>query len=520
MAGDRRAALRGAWAVVATSLAATAVVVPLRAHAILPGPGDLGVGWSFLAASLLAFRRPQAAITLGVGGVLWVAVGLAPSGPVSAEEPLARLALAPTALLVCASASLSAGRDRRLAFLSWTVALTMAAVGGAGAPQLALLGIALAALAVPAAAAARPTGTTAVQAGVGAGLLVVALEASGVVTLPTDVTVAFHLLVLAGGAVAVGWNAAAGVRLGASLNLEGPAELGRALGRALGTGEVTVLFPRADGGWLDPSGRPREPGATAYDVTDDAGTLLACTAPALVVARGVAPDLHRFLRAAGNGARLRAVLRERADELARSRARLVSAAEGERQRLVSRLELGPLRRLDRLAEELGSCAGGPDWTARTSLARQTLDALVGGLDPVDAGGGLLPALSRLTDASDVRLRVTGSVPDDLDPATARVLWFACAEALANVRKHAPGSAVSVALHASDDIVLTVTDNGPGGADRGGAGLAGLADRLVLAGGSLNVSTGAAGTTLVARMPVTDDVLPLTPGPVELAMVDP
>ena len=521
MAGDRRTArLRVAWAVAATWFAAAAVVAPWRQHAILPGPGDLAVGWSFLAASLLAFRRSQVAVCLGVGGGLWVLVGLAPDGPVALEEPMTRLGLAPTALLVCAAAGLSTGRGRRWVVVPGAIALAMAAIGGAGAPRAALVGIAVAGLAVPIAAAGQPAATRLVQAGAGAGLFAVALAEAGAVTLPADMSVAFHLFVLASGAVAVGWCASAGVRLGAGLRPEGPSELGRALGRALGTGEVTVLFPRAAGGWLDPAGRPGDPKAAAYDVTDTTGRVLARTTPALLVERSLAPDLHRFLSAAGDGARLRAVLRERAEELARSRTRLESAAEDERRRLVSRLEVGPLRRLDRLARELGSGADGAAWTVRTALARRTLDDLVSGLDPVANGGGLLPALSRLADAAGAPMTVSGPVPDDLDAGRARVLWFACAEALANVRKHAPGAAITVGLEATDDIVLVVSDDGPGGADPAGAGLLGLTDRLALVGGSLDLTTGSTGTTVVARVPAGNDVLPLIPGTAELATVDP
>ena len=80
--------------------------------------------------------------------------------------------------------------------------------------------------------------------------------------------------------------------------------------------------------------------------------------------------------------------------------------------------------------------------------------------------------------------------------------------------------VTVALDASGDLVLTVTDDGPGGADPVGTGLAGLADRLTLVGGSLCVVTSAAGTTLVVRVPARNDVCSLMPRPVGLATVVP
>jgi hypothetical protein len=385
------------------------------------------------------------------------------------------------------------------------------------------LGIAAALLIVPIVASARPTATTVVQVGLGGGLFVAGLDVAGVLTLPTDVSVAFHEFVLAGGAIAVGWSAATGVRLGAGLGLglEDPPELGRALGRALGIVEVALEFPGNDSGWLDSAGRPVRVGTPSYDVTDGSGRVLARTRPALVVERALVPDLHRLLKAAGDGARLRALLRDQAAELDRSRSRLASAADDERRRLVSRLEVGPLRRLDVLARGLGSRADGPAWAARTTQARRTLDGLVSGLDPVTSDGGLLPALARLSDAAGASMQVTGAVSGDVHPSVARAVWFACAEALANVRKHAPGSLVTVTLDSSsDDLVLTVTDDGPGGADADGAGLEGLRDRLSLVGGSLEVATGPAGTRLVARVPVGHDVLPLMTRLIELATVDP
>ena len=521
MASRRRAALlKPAWLVVASGIAASAVLVPLGSQAILPGPGDIGVGWCLLAGAALATRRPLVALCLGLGGVLWVVVGLAPLGPDALEEPLARLALLPTALLACAAGCLSVGRHRRLVVVSGAVALGMAALAAAGAPRFSLLGIAVAALVVPVVAPGGPGGVTALQLGLGAGLLVVGLDEAGLLALPVDLSVAFHLLVLACGAVSTGWLGATGVRLGVRVSPDGPLELGRALGRALGTGDVVVEFPAQDGGWLDPAGRPCRARAAFCVVTDQEGRALARTQPALVVPRGALPDLHRFLRAAGDGARLRAVLRERAGELASSRARLVSAAEDERRRLVFRLEVGPLRRLERISQDLSTRADGTTWTARTAVARRTLDGLVCGLDPVDDEGGLIPALAGLADAAGAPMVVIGPVPVDLDPSAGRAVWFACAEALANARKHAAGSVVTVALDTSDDIVLTVADDGPGGADAGAAGLCGLADRLALVGGSLEVITGVAGTTVAVRVPARKDVLAPPGGPVQIATGDP
>ena len=82
-------------------------------------------------------------------------------------------------------------------------------------------------------------------------------------------------------------------------------------------------------------------------------------------------------------------------------------------------------------------------------------------------------------------------------------YFVCAEALANIAKHAQASRVSVSVKRDEArLWLAVSDDGVGGADPGpGSGLRGLADRVEALGGSLAVdSPRGAGTRLVAEIP--------------------
>jgi signal transduction histidine kinase len=52
------------------------------------------------------------------------------------------------------------------------------------------------------------------------------------------------------------------------------------------------------------------------------------------------------------------------------------------------------------------------------------------------------------------------------------------------------------------VVLTVEDDGLGGAEPSGSGLRGLADRLEALGGTLAVTSGpGSGTTVTARLPL-------------------
>jgi signal transduction histidine kinase len=87
------------------------------------------------------------------------------------------------------------------------------------------------------------------------------------------------------------------------------------------------------------------------------------------------------------------------------------------------------------------------------------------------------------------------------------------EALTNVRKHAPGAGVSVALHAGDrsdrDVVLLVDDhpNGTAGAvgalagSGGGYGVQGMRERAQALGGTLTAGTRGDGWRVELRVPV-------------------
>jgi signal transduction histidine kinase len=103
---------------------------------------------------------------------------------------------------------------------------------------------------------------------------------------------------------------------------------------------------------------------------------------------------------------------------------------------------------------------------------------------------------------------------EADPALPRLadtynitLYRALQEALTNVVKHAQASQVWVELNVEDETVnLTVQDNGIGFSEdeptSKGIGLAGLRERITLAGGTLNISSASSrGTVLSAQFPL-------------------
>lgn len=150
-------------------------------------------------------------------------------------------------------------------------------------------------------------------------------------------------------------------------------------------------------------------------------------------------------------------------------------------------------------------------------ARRALDetrALVAASAPLGIDAGLGPALERLADRfareTGLDVEVEGAppaLPRDLEVVLLRVAQ----EGLANARKHAGAERMRLRIAERDGGVrLVVADDGSGfdpSAPTGGFGLAGMRERLALAGGRLEVTSGARGTELAAWLPTDADAVP-------------
>src|SRR5690606_19337239 len=120
--------------------------------------------------------------------------------------------------------------------------------------------------------------------------------------------------------------------------------------------------------------------------------------------------------------------------------------------------------------------------------------------------GLVSALERLVS----RFQQETGIPVTLDAdgagldRPAEVVVLRCTqEALSNVRKHSGTTTARVTLSRG---TLAVSDTGRGfdpTAPTNGFGLSGMRDRLALIGGSLNVASGASGTTLTITLPLAE-----------------
>jgi PAS domain S-box-containing protein len=215
--------------------------------------------------------------------------------------------------------------------------------------------------------------------------------------------------------------------------------------------------------------------------------------------------------------RLNSELQDRLEELAASRARIVTAGDTERRRLERNLHDGAQQRLVSLSLALGLALtkldSDPD-AARTTLADagdelalalEELRELARGLHPaVLTDRGLQAAVETLASRSPVPVEIEDIPAERLPEQVEAAAYYVISEALTNVAKYADASTVRVGVATTDArVVVEVSDDGVGGADPAtGSGLRGLADRVEALGGSLEVASPAgAGTTLRAEIPV-------------------
>ena len=236
--------------------------------------------------------------------------------------------------------------------------------------------------------------------------------------------------------------------------------------------------------------------------------------PAVLEDPGLLEAVASAARLAAANARLQAEVRARVVELGASRRRILAARDEEHRRLERRLHDGAEARLGELAATLrhsrrsASAQQTRDQIARAEdqLARtlEELGRLARGLHPrVLSEHGLAGALATL--AKDLPLPVQLKVTSTrLPPRVAVVAYFVCAEALANVAKHATAAHVAIAVTVGDGRVkVEIEDDGVGEADPArGSGLRGLADRVETFGGTLLVeSSPGRGTRLAAEIPL-------------------
>jgi signal transduction histidine kinase len=203
------------------------------------------------------------------------------------------------------------------------------------------------------------------------------------------------------------------------------------------------------------------------------------------------------------------------NQLAASRARLVTAGDDARRRVVRDLHDGAQQRLVhaivtlKLAQRAFREGSGE---AEPLVEEALKHAQQGNAELRELAHGILPAvltrggLQAGVDALVTRLAlpVDVEVPADRLPTEIEAsAYFIVAEALTNVGKHAHATRAEVRASIDDGLLrLDIRDDGSGGADPEGHGLVGMNDRVTALGGRLEIESPKGGGTLVrATLPL-------------------
>jgi signal transduction histidine kinase len=302
-----------------------------------------------------------------------------------------------------------------------------------------------------------------------------------------------------------------------------PGRLRDALADALGDPSLELVY------WLpeqrrfvDVSGRPFElpkegSGRAVAGVERDGDTIAA------IVYDATLTGTRDHVRAVGAAAalaleneRLDADLRAKLAELRASRERMLRVGLEERRRLERNLHDGAQQRLVALAlsmrmardklhedpEGAESLLVGAGEELESAL--EELRELARGLPPALLGErGLRPALETLALRAPVPVELRAVPPKRLPEGVELAAYYVVAEALTNVAKYAAANRATVSVeHDNGRVVVAVADDGVGGADpEQGTGLRGLADRIAVLEGRLEVdSEPGRGTTVKASIP--------------------
>ncbi|HYU48935.1 MAG TPA: histidine kinase [Candidatus Limnocylindria bacterium] len=307
------------------------------------------------------------------------------------------------------------------------------------------------------------------------------------------------------------------VELGRGIPLGG---LRDTLARALRDPTLALAFPApSGGGFVDPDGQPIELPSTsgreravARLARDDETLAVLVYDPAIEREDpGRLEAVGSVARLALENERLAAQVRAQLEEVRASRARIVEAADAERRKIERDLHDGAQQRLVALAMRLdqaregsaGAAALIDSTTAELLTAIREVRDLAHGLHPtILTESGLAAAVEALAERTP--FPVTTDVTEARFATEIEVAaYYVIAEGLTNIARYAGATEARVEVAAVDGrLLVTVTDNGRGGADPAkGSGLRGLADRLAAIGGELDLtSPSGAGTTLTASLP--------------------
>ena len=204
-----------------------------------------------------------------------------------------------------------------------------------------------------------------------------------------------------------------------------------------------------------------------------------------------------------------------AGELARELSRLhgtlddvVAAVDAERRRIARDNPDGVQQRVVALSILLARAERAAEAADRRELHRRAREETQRILDDLRAVAwrtypamlirdGLSAALAALRERTEIPIRLRADIPRLTDRAAEAAAYFVASEAVTNALKHSGAPRIDIDLaFTGRALVLTVRDEGRGGADPDGPGLSGIASRVQARGGVLTVDSPRGGPTTV------------------------
>ncbi|GAA3959573.1 sensor histidine kinase [Actinomadura viridis] len=211
----------------------------------------------------------------------------------------------------------------------------------------------------------------------------------------------------------------------------------------------------------------------------------------------------------------------RIEELSVSRAEVVDAVDDERRRIERDLHDGVQQRLVALGMLIGRARRAGDGERARELLRQAHEESGRALEDLREvtwrvypaaldGEGLRAALETVAERSPLPVAIDYEPSGRSPHAVETAAYFVVCEAVTNAAKHSGATRVAVRVTATGTadgeasgagrggaIGVRIEDDGRGGADPGGGGLAGLARRVAALDGTFTVDSPPGGPTVIA-----------------------
>ncbi|MFF2082560.1 sensor histidine kinase [Nocardia sp. NPDC058176] len=201
-------------------------------------------------------------------------------------------------------------------------------------------------------------------------------------------------------------------------------------------------------------------------------------------------------------------LAQRVAQLTTTRADVVEVIDDERRRIERDLHDGVQQRVVALSILLGRVDRETDADRRTELHRRAIAETGHILDELRevswriypamlARDGLHAALEALADRTPVPTGLDYALSERAPRPVESACYFTASEAITNAIKHSGATAIEVEVVRAGALVrLRVRDDGRGGADPAGHGLAGIATRVTALDGTMAVDSPPGGPTII------------------------